>query len=250
MGNKIITSSLKGKAYNSGDEYYTRREDIEKFLPHWDLSSKIVYCPCDSEESEFVKYFKQNGKCKKLIYTSDDFRTHEDLFGAADVIVTNPPFSLKVEFLNMIRKYKKDYIIILHNISPQIFSIEELNNEVFIYGRIECFDTPRGEIKRVNCKWYSNVYNPEKSILTKHNMNFSGKHTIEYSKTGEMYKYYNWADIDLNEKNIFLTPITFDTSYKSYIPNLEILGIYSNMFKDKELTKLSFKRLLCRLNNI
>lgn len=74
------------------DEFYTRKEDVEAALPEWDLSNKIVYCCADSKESEFVKYFKQPGKCKELIYTSDDFRTHEDLFQRADVIVTNPLF--------------------------------------------------------------------------------------------------------------------------------------------------------------
>ena len=60
-----LRGALKGKAYNSGDEYYTRKEDINKFLPYWDFSDKIVYCPCDTEKSEFVKYFKQKGKCKE-----------------------------------------------------------------------------------------------------------------------------------------------------------------------------------------
>ena len=99
MGNKL-NGALKNKRVD--DEFYTRAVDIEKFLQYWDLSDKIVYCPCDSDKSEFVKYFKKNGKCKELIYTSDDFRTHEDLFEKADIIITNPPFSLKIEFLNII----------------------------------------------------------------------------------------------------------------------------------------------------
>lgn len=248
MGNRIITASLKGKAYNSGDEYYTRKEDIEDFLPYWDLSDKVVYCPCDSEKSEFVKYFKQKGKCKELIYTSDDFRTHEDLFQKADIIITNPPFSLKIDFLNMIRKYKKDYIIILHCISTQLYSIEELNNKVYIYGQIEWFNTPNNELKRVYCKWFSNMYNPEKIILTKHKMTFSGKYKTEYDKNGDMYKFYSWIDINLSEKEIFLTPITYDSGYKFHIPNLEIIGHRRHMYKDRELKNLTFQRFLCKLN--
>ena len=90
----------KAKKYKN-DEFYTRLEDIEKELRHYQehLQDKIIYCPCDTEESNFVKYFQNHKGIKKLIHTSKDFRNHRLHFKAADIIITNPPFSLFREFL-------------------------------------------------------------------------------------------------------------------------------------------------------
>ena len=116
---KGVAKSILGRiAFD--DEFYTRKEDVEAALKRVDLSDKKVYCPCDSEESEFVKYFQQPGKCKELRYTSDDFRTHDENWEWADVIVTNPPFSLNTEFGKWIKKFDKRYVIV-GRILPVIF---------------------------------------------------------------------------------------------------------------------------------
>lgn len=120
----IAKSIFKGKiAFN--DEYYTRKEDVEAALSKVDLSDRKVYCPCDSEESEFVKYFQQPGenskpKCKELRYNSDDFRKHDEDWEWADVIVTNPPFSLQTEFGKWVKRFDKRYIVV-SRILPSIF---------------------------------------------------------------------------------------------------------------------------------
>lgn len=243
MGNKL-NGALKTKRVD--DEFYTRKEDIENFLPYWDLSDKIVYCPCDSDKSEFVKYFKKNGKCKELIYTSDDFRTHEDLFEKADIIITNPPFSLKIEFLNIIRKYSKDYILILASISTMAYKIEELNNEIYIYKSLREFNRPDGSIGAVGCKWYSNIYNPDGNVYQNHNLTFSGNYKINVDKNGVEYKFYNWCDIPKDIKGEFLVPVTYDSSYKHYFPSLKILEKKNDLF-DKESGKQCFARFLIKV---
>lgn len=117
---KQIYKSIFGGRAAFNDEYYTRKEDVEAALSRVDLSDKKVYCPCDSEESEFVKYFQQPGKCKELRYSSNDFRVHPLDFEWADVIVTNPPFSLKTEFGRWIKKFNKRYVLV-SPILPVIF---------------------------------------------------------------------------------------------------------------------------------
>ena len=117
---KVIAKFALGGRIAFDDEFYTRKEDVEAALARVDLSDKKVYCPCDSEESEFVKYFQQPGKCKKLRYTSDDFRTHDENWEWADVIVTNPPFSLHTDFGKWIKKFDKRYVIV-SRILPVIF---------------------------------------------------------------------------------------------------------------------------------
>lgn len=137
------------------DEFYTRREDIDAMLPEWDLSDKIVYCCADSEESEFVKYFKQPGKCKELIYTSDDFRTHRDLFEKCDIVVTNPPFSLIRVLVRMIYAAKKDFILI----QPVLPTLAVPTGRGVVFEQILFFKRLNdfNREKTVLCQWTSTL---------------------------------------------------------------------------------------------
>ena len=106
------------------DEFYTQLIDIQKELQHYTthLNGKTIYCNCDSPNSQFVHYFKENFhtlKLKKLIATSynpngqgtyleyngketlienlignGDFKSVEcsNLLKQADIVITNPPF--------------------------------------------------------------------------------------------------------------------------------------------------------------
>ncbi len=154
--NKLLDRWNRGKKKLS-DEFYTRREDIDAMLPEWDLSGKVVYCPADSEESEFVKYFQQSGKCKELIYTSDDFRTHEDLFERCDIVVTNPPFSLIRCLMRLLSKYKKDFILIqtvLPTRAIPSFWEKKLYDDYFYFKKVNRFSNVD---KKVCCNWASNI---------------------------------------------------------------------------------------------
>ena len=101
------------------DEFYTSREEVEeifeKIIPEGYLENKKIYCPCDSEQSEFVKYLKENKhiyKYRELIYTSDDFNTHIDLFDNSDFVITNPPFSkICNELFPILCNHAKDWFI-------------------------------------------------------------------------------------------------------------------------------------------
>lgn len=50
------------KAKNvKNDEFYTKYEDIEKECSHYlpFFYNKVIYCNCDTENSNFVRYFKK-----------------------------------------------------------------------------------------------------------------------------------------------------------------------------------------------
>lgn len=126
------------------DEFYTQRCTIEEELVYWPnlFQNKTVYCNCDTDESEFVKFFKDNFNrlgLSRLIYSSynpngagqysivesahtqthtlegnGDFRSDEciRLVDMSDIVVTNPPFSLLREFIWLMYNHKKDYLVI------------------------------------------------------------------------------------------------------------------------------------------
>ncbi len=175
----------------TSDEFYTRREDIDAMLPEWDLSDKIVYCPADSDESEFVKYFKQPGKCKELIYTSDDFRTHQDLIEKCDVVVTNPPFSLIRVLYGMIVDAKKDFILI-QPVLPIIAipnHYRPYHKPVFFFKRLSKFSNTE---KTPLCQWVSSLGTKEHPVGYSYKELFGKDYKIcENPEEAPIYSEYN-----------------------------------------------------------
>jgi len=139
--NKELNNARRDKQ----DEFYTQLTDIEKELKNYKeyFKGKIVFCNCDDpQESNFWNYFKLNFEhigLKKIISThydyekptykleyngkeliktdlleNGDFRSAEciELLKEADIIVTNPPFSLFREYVAQLMKYNKSFIII------------------------------------------------------------------------------------------------------------------------------------------
>lgn len=128
------------------DEFYTQLEDIEKELACYDVSNfndKVIYCNCDDYRvSNFCKCFKDNFEylgIKKVICTNYDngngawkyeydgknetvtelegnggFETAEcvEFLKEADVVVTNPPFSLFRAYVKQLMDYGKKFLII------------------------------------------------------------------------------------------------------------------------------------------
>lgn len=124
------------------DEWYTKYEDVENELRHYSeyFKGKAIYCPCDSHESSFTKYFETNFKelgLKKLTigwlnkdgmsgaidtFDGTEWNHTEQRFGGfeseesekardeSDIIVTNPPFSKATYFHKWLKK--KDFIIV------------------------------------------------------------------------------------------------------------------------------------------
>jgi len=104
------------------DEFYTLYEDVKFELDHYidQFKNKTIYCPCDTEDSAFVKYFLEleaKGFIKELLYTS--LQNGTDFLGVgaidgyrhSDIIITNPPFSLFRPFISLLDSLNKKFII-------------------------------------------------------------------------------------------------------------------------------------------
>ena len=76
-------SRIVKSVINEHDEHYTRREDVENELNQYSeqFANKIIYCCCDSNESEIFKYLNENfdvWSLKGLIATS--YNDNGDIF--------------------------------------------------------------------------------------------------------------------------------------------------------------------------
>jgi hypothetical protein len=101
---------LRTGAFDTRDEYYTPKiltDVIVPFIP----PGKIVWCPFDTTDSEFVHSFKdRNPVIHTHIWTGQDFFSYEP--SCYDYIVSNPPFSKKMEVLERLYSLDKPFAMI------------------------------------------------------------------------------------------------------------------------------------------
>ena len=251
-------SNLHAAKVAKNDEFYTRFEDINfeiNLVEHGYrpfFKDKIVYCNCDDpEESNFWKFFKArfNGlKLKKLISThydqegkssykleydgervvkseldgNGDFRSPEcvELLKESDIVVTNPPFSLFREFVALLMKYEKKFVIIgsMNAITyKEIFPLIKDNKIWLGYTQPKIFIQPDGSEKKFgNILWYTNLEIPKR-----HEPMLLGGSYERGSKKGMFPKYDNYdainvdrvCDIPEDYDGVMGVPITFLDKY-------------------------------------
>ena len=217
-GNAALNRAKREK----NDEFYTQKKDIENELIHYHkhLKDKIVYCNCDDyRKSKFVEYFMENFEkigLKKLIstgFSKDGQGTYSEYDGTvfktgflsgngdalgeecteilkqADVVVTNPPFSLFRKYISHLMKYGKKFIIIGNGNAvayKEIFPYIK-NNELWIgagkgmggkamefYVNADVYDASKGSVNRIEngkcyvgvmmCTWFTNVPHNKRNI--------------------------------------------------------------------------------------
>ena len=84
---------------------------IAKYLP----KDKIIWCPFDKEDSEFVKVLTEQGY--KVVYShienGQDFYTYEP--EEWDILVSNPPFTNKRQIFERALSFGKPFALIMSN---------------------------------------------------------------------------------------------------------------------------------------
>ena len=104
---------LTAKTNKESDEYYTPKEAVIPIIKYL-KKEMVVWCPFDTEDSEYVKCIQANGN--KVIFSHID--NGENFFSFEpkeryDVIISNPPFSLKDDILKRLDKLNKPFAILL-----------------------------------------------------------------------------------------------------------------------------------------
>lgn len=97
-----------------GDEQYTPASTVELLLP-WiqHLKDKIIWCPFDKEDSQFVQVLKNHGFSvvfSHIDYGQDFFEYEPE---AWDVIISNPPYKNKRAFWERSLSLGKPFALLL-----------------------------------------------------------------------------------------------------------------------------------------
>ena len=243
------------------------------------FNGKVVYCNCDDHKvSNFVKYFLDNFQTlgiKKLIATgykkesygvkfiyngkessatqlegNGDFRSEEcvELLKQADIVVTNPPFSLFREYVAQLVGYGKKFLIIGNINATKFKDTFPLikNNKVWLgFGTDSWYRVPddfddRPGVKiedgkkyfKVKSRWFTNLdvkKRHEKLILTEkydpaRYPKYDNYDAINVSKVTDIPKDYD---------GVMGVPITFLDKYNP--EQFEIVGTTENGLCDKAL---------------
>ncbi|WP_435128948.1 hypothetical protein ACR82Z_03660 [Mycoplasma sp. 6243] len=115
----------KAFRFANDDEWYTTKEDIQFFINNAKIpKNKVIWCPFDLPNSNFVTVFKKNGYkvISSHILLGEDFYKYEPK-KHWDIIVSNPPFRNKHNLLKRLLEFNKPWAL--------IFGIQALNSEKF-----------------------------------------------------------------------------------------------------------------------
>jgi hypothetical protein len=98
----------------NNDECYTYRYAVEPLLEFLKpFQDKTIWCPFDTEESEFVKVFTEYGY--KVVNSHID--NGQDFYRYVpkqfDLIISNPPFTNKTEMFKRILSFNKPFAILM-----------------------------------------------------------------------------------------------------------------------------------------
>lgn len=286
----MANTSLHAAKDAKNDEFYTRLEDINEEMNHYEdkFRGKVVFCNCDDPKwSNFWKYFHLNFEylgLKKLITThyepddvqsykieytggndedfedgvitpltqNGDFRSPEclALLDEADIVVTNPPFSLFREYIQVLVEHNKEFIVIgpknaitYKEIFPLIRDTKlwlgfgfKAGNAYFIvpdgadvsqYVK-GVYDAETNTVKFRNCTWFTNIDHAKRheTIDT----------TYSYAKKDKLYpdlypKYTSYdiievsklAEIPMDYNGVMGVPITFMDKFNP--DQFEIIGM-------------------------
>lgn len=262
------------------DEFYTQLSDVSKELMHYKehFKDKVVFCNCDDPSwSAFWKYFHLNFShlgLKKLISThydrekptykmeyeggndndvevgtitplegNGDFRNAEciELLKQADIVVTNPPFSLFREYVAQLMEHDKKFLIIGNKnstIYKEFFKCFKHNKVWLGFNSPSEFGTPAGMTKKVQglCRWFTNLdisKRHENIILWK---SYSPEEYPKYDNY-EAIEIGKVSDIPCDYKDVMGVPVTFLDKYNP--EQFEIIGLFTEASGEEFIQGLS-----------
>jgi hypothetical protein len=185
---KKMSNWLSTNQFNEKDEYYTPKRLVEAILPFIKPNSTI-WCPFDTKDSEFVILLKEcnHTVIYSHIWLGQDFFEYEPDV-KYDYIISNPPFTKKLEVLERLYKLNKPFAMIL---GLPILNYQEIGNffldkdlQLLIVDKKVSFD---GNTASFNNSYFCYKMLP-KDIMFTHLENNNSK---KYFTPSRMYKNNN-----------------------------------------------------------
>lgn len=258
---------LTHRRHNPKDEFYTQFEDVKNEIESYNVDvweGKTILLPCDAKWSAFYRYFAQNFTKLKLkclyassiegtltkitkdgieetalqgdmFYSAGDFRSFavKELFKQSDIIITNPPFSLTLQFLKQIIAYNKQYLIISHLATSNCsFCFSEFKRGNLTTGNTNnkgCMEFELhgdydngGKLARVAACFLTNLPTKEKSIVS---FDVQDSYIQELDRYKEFPDVVNIERIDkipTNYKGVMGVPVTYMRKHNGRV--FEVLG--------------------------
>ncbi len=148
----IINSQKILYSVGKNDEMYTPKYAVLPILefikPEW-----TVWCPFDTEDSEFVKEISKTNKVIAThIYNGQDFYEYEPE-EHWDCIVSNPPFSKKRQIFERALSFNKPIALLMSNTwlndkySKWVFYESNRNMELLMFDKRIKFTKPDGTVE-------------------------------------------------------------------------------------------------------
>ena len=155
---------------------------------------------------------------KKGLYGSGDFRSQHciEYLKMADVVVTNPPFSLFRQYVAQLMKYGKRFLIVgCENsvIDKEIFQYIKENNLWLGINHIHTFNKPNGETQTFgNICWYTNIENKNRNTQIVLYKEYSAEKYPKYDNFNAI-KVSTINEIPCDYNGFMGVPITFLHKY-------------------------------------
>lgn len=194
--------NLQGPQDRQDNEFYTLYSSVEYVFNNVEglkeyVKDKILYLPCDTEESNIYKYLINNKEelhIKEILRTSDDYYKHHDLYRKADIVITNPPFTKICKWILFLYEMNKEFIIW----APFTVFIYKSLSYYVIKDQLKCicqnskelnyFERPDGSIKQAGRTIIISNIQAFKSYSKK--LEIDKKNTMEYLKQNDKIVYY------------------------------------------------------------
>lgn len=279
--NKNLNAAKKAK----NDEFYTMLSDIEKEMKHYreHFRGKTIFLNCDDDsKSNFWKFFEMNFHflgIKKVISThydanvptykveilrnedgsvtevttpltcNGDFRSPEcvEILEEADLVITNPPFSLFREFIELLVKHDKKFLVIgslnaitYKEIFPLIQSnkmwlgVENGSKEYVVPNSYDGKFYERDGVKYSklgNTGWFTNLEHFKRKESTHLFRDYNSEEHPTYDNY-DAIDVSKVSDIPRNYEGVMGVPITFLIKYNP--EQFEIVGSNRGVDQDPE----------------
>lgn len=241
--------SLEVAKKNKNDEFYTQYSDIEKELMNYkdELEGKVIYCNCDDPNmSQFYRYFYNNFKqlnLKKVIFTyltekepsycveliekdgniekqvteqigNGSFNSPASIskLEESDIVVTNPPFSLFREFVDLMMSRNKLFLIVgSQNAISYKKTFRYIINEKLSLGYTcpKVFTNENKEkIQFGNICWFTNLNVNKELQSLKNETSNKQQHYLKYDNY-DAIEIPKLKDLPIDYNGVMGVPITF-----------------------------------------